>query len=340
MNKHQTEQGRLFGAAEIRKQSEGLSFSRAYSLALAPSLIHSRSKLLSQLVDSKAFRQIEFLAVGSFYIYQPSSDSSAPSLSRIPSTREDVFSNTSIPVRSKRSLMKFLKFVLDYESEAQRQIWEPHADKPMPEFLASEFKLDNQLQSYVITLTLSIDGKISVKDGLHAISRHLSSMGVFGPGFAAVYPKWGGLSEVAQVGCRAAAVGGAVYMLGTGIQDVSQAKDEQGEAQVRIALANETKIQSKLLVQGSENMAAEGDRISRLTAIVKSDLKHIFEGVVEGSPTPAVVVVAFPCGSIAAPEETTTTSPIYAMVHSSETGECPRGQCELHFFFSSSLHLS
>ena len=324
MKKHQTEQGRLFGAAEVRSQADGLSFSRAYSLALAPTLIHSRSKLLSQLVDSKAFRQIEFLAVGSFYIYQPSSDSSASSLSRIPSTREDVFSNTSIPVRSKRSLMKFLKFVLDFESEAQRQTWEPRVDEPLADFLASEFKLDSQLQSYVITLTLSIDGKISVKDGLNSISRHLGSMGVFGPGFAAVYPKWGGLSEVAQVGCRAAAVGGAVYMLGTGIRNVEeQSKNEDDAAVLHITLANDTKVQSRLLVQGSEDKVAEGNRISRLTAIVDSDLKDIFQAVAEGSPTPAVVVVAFPAGSVS-----TSAYPIYAMVHSSDTGECPRGQCE------------
>ncbi|CAM1501773.1 Fc.00g037570.m01.CDS01 [Cosmosporella sp. VM-42] len=331
--KHQSaDRRRLFGAAEVKRQPEGLAFARSYTLALAPTLIHSRSKLLSHLVDSRAFRQIEFLAVGSFYIYQPPTTSSATSLSRIPSTREDVFSNTAIPIRSKRSLMKFLRFVLDFDSESQTETWQPHADEPLIDFLASEFKLDTQLQSYIITLTLSIGGKVSTKDGLTAINRHLTSMGVFGPGFAAVYPKWGGLSEVAQVGCRAAAVGGAVYMLGYGIKDVlkTSSENDQAEGQLRITLTNDLEVKSKLLVQGSDDLPAQGNRISRLTAIVKSDLSSLFEVVAEGSPPPAVAVVAFPAGSVSTQDGTESTYPIYVMVHSSDTGECPSGQCVLY----------
>lgn len=225
--------------------------------------------------------------------------------------------------------MKFLKFVLDFESEPQVATWTPHADERLGDFLASEFKLDAQLQSYIITLTLSLDGNISVRDGLIAISRHLSSMGVFGPGFAAVYPKWGGLSEVAQVGCRAAAVGGAVYMLGTGVKETSELKprDDNGEVEVQITLANDITINSKLLVQGAEAGAREGSRLSKLTAVVGSGLEAIFQSFTEGSPTPAVAVVAFPAGSIST-DEGPSNHPIYAMLHSSDTGECPRGQCE------------
>lgn len=88
---HQTAEGDgVFAAAQATRPggAESLS-SRAYSLALAPQLIHTRSELLSKLVSSKAFRQLEFLAVGSFYILQPkATESSAPSLSRIPSTQK------------------------------------------------------------------------------------------------------------------------------------------------------------------------------------------------------------------------------------------------------------
>jgi RAB protein geranylgeranyltransferase component A len=324
--------------------ADELESPRRYTLALAPQLIHSRSKLVSQLVDSKAFRQIEFLAVGSFFIYQPASEtSSTPSLSRIPSTREDVFSNTAIPTRSKRYLMKFLKFVLDFESEAQTDIWHLHADEPLQEFLASQFKLDTSLQSYVITLTLSHDGKVSVKNGLTAISRHLASMGVFGPGFAAVYPKWGGLSEVAQVGCRAAAVGGAVYMLGSGISEVRTVPSEtdQTETLLELQLTNDMVVKTKQLAQGSEQSTAQSSRISRLTAVTKCDLSSLFELRTEGAPIPAVTVVAFPAGSVSSAEESLSEHPVYAMVHSSDTGESPQGQCEYKqaFFFCPPLVL-
>ncbi|KAJ3496605.1 hypothetical protein NLG97_g2529 [Lecanicillium saksenae] len=314
----------LFRGAEVTK-ADGVASARAYSLALAPQLIHTRSELLNKLVSSKAFRQIEFQAVGSFYIFQPAAaDAAEATLSRIPSTREDVFSSTAIPVRAKRSLMKFLKFVLDYESETQAEVWKPHADKPLAEFLGSEFKLDAMLQSYIITLTLSLDGNISVEEGLTAISRHLSSMGVFGAGFAAVYPKWGGLSEVCQVGCRAAAVGGAVYMLGTGITKVAKRADEA--TGMEISLSNDMVVKTKALFQGSETSLEDGVCLSRTTAVIGSALPSLFEAVVEGSPMPSATVVAFPTGSVTDGNGHTSEYPIYATVHSSDTGECPTGQ--------------
>ncbi|KAL6854248.1 GDP dissociation inhibitor domain-containing protein [Trichoderma novae-zelandiae] len=329
----------VFAAAKVTRSDDGESLSpRGYSLALAPQLIHTRSELLAKLVSSKAFRQLEFLAVGSFYIFQPSpTDSSAPSLSRIPSTREDVFANTTISVKAKRGLMKFLKFVLDYTSEPQTDVWKPHADDSLASFLAAEFKLEPDLQAYVTTLTLSLDGNITTEAGLAAIHRHITSMGVFGPGFAAVYPKWGGLSEIAQVGCRAGAVGGAVYMLGVGIKDVQKASStaEMPEA-LDLVLSNDMPVRSRTLVKGLGRPARESRRLSRLTAIVNSSLPTLFEAVSEG-PAPAVAVVAIPAGTRLGEDGASTACPIYALAHSSDTGECPRGQCKflyLSFFLS------
>jgi RAB protein geranylgeranyltransferase component A len=328
-----TEPSRLFSSAEVKRDVDALGATRSYSLALAPQLIHSRSKLVTQLVDSKAFRQIEFLAVGSFYIFQPPPDSSStPSLSRIPSTREDVFSNKSIPARSKRSLMKFLKFVLDFDSEPHSDAWQARADEELAQFLASEFKLDAALQSYIITLTLSHDGKISVKDGLTAINRHMTSMGAFGPGFAAVYPKWGGLSEVAQVGCRAAAVGGAIYMLGSGIKDMK--RSDQPDAPLELSFTNDIDVKAKLVVQGADAADSPRIRFSRLTVVTKSNLSPVFELLTDGAPTPAVAVVAFPSNTVTVEDESLHEFPVYAMVHSNDTGECPSGQCELHLILS------
>ncbi|KAL7948391.1 GDP dissociation inhibitor [Trichoderma barbatum] len=323
----------VFAAAKVTRSdgAESLS-SRGYSIALAPQLIHTRSELLSKLVSSKAFRQLEFLAVGSFYIYQPSStESSAPSLSRIPSTREDVFANTTISVKAKRGLMKFLKFVLDYNTEPQTDVWKPHAGDSLASFLAAEFKLDADLQAYIITLTLSLDGKISTEAGLAAIHRHITSMGVFGAGFAAVYPKWGGLSEIAQVGCRAGAVGGAVYMLGVGITDVQKASSTaEMPEELDIVLTNDMAIKSKALVKALGKPAGESRRLSRLTAIVNSSLPSLFETVADGAPTPAVAVVAIPAGTPFDEEGVSSEYPIYALAHSSDAGECPAGQCVLY----------
>lgn len=213
--------------------------------------------------------------------------------------------------------MKSLKFVLDYEAGENAAVWEPRAGEPLEEFLASEFKLDEKLRGYVLALTLSHERGISVRDGLAVLSRHLSSMGVFGPGFAALYPKWGGASEVAQVACRAAAVGGAVYMLGTGIASTAQADPS---AELEIELSNGVTVRSRALVRGDDEGGSE-ETVARLFAVVDAPLESLFEAVVEGSPTPAVAIVAFPGGSFEGQEE-----PVYVMAHSSDTGECPSGQ--------------
>ncbi|KAK3310884.1 GDP dissociation inhibitor-domain-containing protein [Chaetomium strumarium] len=318
--------GGIFSAVSIEKPegATGLSSSRAYSLALAPQLIHARSALLSQLVSSRAYRQVEFLAVGSFYIFKPPQDpSQQPSLTRIPSTREEVFSTTAVSAKAKRLLMKFLKFVLDYENSPQLEVWKPHANALLTDLLQQEFKMDAELQTYIVTLTLSLDGKISTKDGLAAIRRHLSSMGVYGPGFAAIYPKWGGLSEIAQVACRAGAVGGAVYMLGTGIKEM-----ETVEGEVKIQLTSGDTVKTRMFVRADDS---PGDKtgITRLVAVVGSPLNPLFEGVVEGAPRPAVAVSAFPAGSLSVSGKA-SKYPVYLSAHSSDTGECPTQQSVLY----------
>jgi RAB protein geranylgeranyltransferase component A len=304
-------------------ETNGLAFSRSYSLALAPQIIHTKSKLLSQLVSSRAYRQVDFLAVGSFYVCEPAKDGAAAKLSRIPSSREDVFSTQSIAARSKRSLMKFLKFVIDYDSEEQTPVWESRASDLLADFLATQFKLDDELRTYILALTLTLDGKVSVKDGLAAINRHLTSFGLFGPGFCAVYPKWGGLSEIAQVACRAGAVGGGIYMLGTGMKLGASSEDDK----ISLDLSNDISVQTSTLVSSRE-LPVDTETIGRLVAVIKSPMKPLFELIVEGAPAPAVAVVAFPSSTTIATESTPDT-PVYAMVHSSDTGECPNGQSEL-----------
>ncbi|KAI8953373.1 rab protein geranylgeranyltransferase component A [Xylaria longipes] len=302
-------------------ETRGLSFPRAYSLALAPQIIHTRSELLSRLVSSKAYRHVEFLAVGSFFVYS-TTDTSGAALTRIPSSREDVFSAQSIPARSKRILMKFLKFVIDYDSDEQKPIWQDKANKPLSEYLVDKFKLDESLRDYILALTLTLDGKVTVKDGLATIHRHLSSIGLFGPGFCAVYPKWGGISEIAQVGCRAGAVGGGIYMLDTQASIIENCSGSE----VSLKLSNEVSIRTTALISSQQTCSATSRIIARLVAVINSPLESLFEILAEGAPAPAVVVVAFPPGSLSNTSQPGLDVPVYASVHSSDAGECPSGQ--------------
>lgn len=310
-------------------------------MTLSPQIIYSRSKVLSQLVSSRVYKQLEFQAVGNWWIYQSdlandeaSATPKASSFRRLPNGREDIFSDTSIDVRAKRGLVKFLKFVVDYET--QTDVWEPHAEASLPDFLSSQFKLAAELQTLVMALTLTLEtpARTTVQYSLPRIARHLTSIGLLGPGFGAVLPKWGGGSEIAQVACRASAVGGAIYILGTGLRSTTALDDEL----LIVDLTNDEKLNTKLVVQAKQNTTPSHEKtaVSKTISIVDSDFNHHFTSSVEGAPLAAVSVVVFPAGSLSI-GECVMEEPTYIMVHSSETGECPLGQCKsthLYHFFS------
>jgi len=279
--------------------------------------------LLSNLVASKVYRQLEFQAVGNWWIYD---GESGASLRRLPNGREDISQDKSIDNRAKRSLMKFLKFVVNYENLTET--WEPHADSGLAEFLFEQFQLSSKLQSVISALTLSFEpsDQIPVKWALPRIARHLNSIGVFGPGFGAVVPKWGGAAEISQVACRAGAVGGGVYVLGTGIK-TSEPYTEDDEKFWRVELSNGENVTTRRIIgKVTGHDLANPKTVSKFIAVVSSPLTSLFQSSIEGSPLAAVSVVVFPSKSLL--ENTAQPNPVYIMVHSSETGECPSNQCQ------------
>jgi RAB protein geranylgeranyltransferase component A len=341
---------------ETSESSQKLGFSRAYSLALAPQLIYTESKLLPYLVSSKVYRQLEFLAMGSWWVFSPSQRSPhkdqtldreqttlalTGTLMRIPTTREDVvFSNKNIDLRSKRAVIKILRFVMDYEN--QQESWEPYSSKPFSDFLTEQFKLPRTLHDLFLALTLSLDppAQTYTSFALPRIARHLRSTGKLGAGFSSVIPKWGGLSEIAQVACRAGAVGGAVYVLAKGIKQVSKtgvkATDTAISAGPRsntsysVQLDSDDTVNTEWIAGSKQNfIPSPGGQdtmttISRSIFIVSSPFSSLFPSLAEGSPPPSGSVVIFPSGSLGGSD--LDTPPVYLIIHSSDTGECPNGQ--------------
>jgi len=305
----------------------GLSFSRAYTLTLSPQIIYSKTKLLSDLVTSKVYRQLEFQAVGNWWIYAKEAETS---LRRLPNGREDISQDKSIDNRAKRSLMKFLKFVVGYEN--QTETWASHADSGLAGFLSSQFQLSSSLQNVIAALTLAFEpvDQIPVKWALPRIARHLTSIGVFGPGFGAVVPKWGGGAEISQVACRAGAVGGGVYVLGVGA-GTPETVTEDGEELKQVQLSNGEIVNSKLLVgDAAHDELANPKVVSKIIGVVSSPLTSLFQSTIEGSPLAAVSIVVFPSNSLHG--ASSQPNPVYIMVHSGETGECPANQCQYPLF--------
>jgi hypothetical protein len=355
----------------VDSTSPKLGVSRSYSLALAPQLIYTESKLLPYLVSSKVYRQLEFLAMGSWWLYTlesppgqsagESPDSSTGTnkghLTRIPTTREDVvFSDKSIDLRSKRAVMKVLRFIMDYEN--QPELWESYSSKPFPDLLSGQFKLPPTLHNLFLALALSPNTPqtTTTSFALPRIARHLRSTGKLGAGFSSVIPKWGGFSEIAQVACRACAVGGGVYVLGKGIQDVELIPDDTVKASSGVIAAANSSTAKTVKLAGGETITTswnigmplpQVDSSSSLSTgsrsifIISSPLISLFPRLSEGAPLPAGAAVVFPTGSIQHDATSATdTPPVYLIIHSSDTGECPTGQCTFRFLPQYSPSLS
>ncbi|EGE84176.1 rab geranylgeranyl transferase escort protein [Blastomyces dermatitidis ATCC 18188] len=313
--------------------------SRAYTLSLSPQLIYSRSRLIPNLVSSRIYRQLEFLPVGSWWVCRYGDSVSSSLITRVPGSREDIFADDNMSNKSKRSLMKFLRYLAQTSVDDGNEAGEEDSDLNLPfaKYLMSNFHIPSDLHDPLTSLSLSSRpwDETSTRYAVPRIRRHLGSIGVFGAGFGALLPKWGGGPEISQVGCRACAVGGGVYVLNKGIRHVEvptpgpqNGGDDRG---LLVQLSDGETVRSKFVVGSPWDLPAETQRskptctkISRSIMVVSSSLQSLFPPTSEGGPIPAgaVVFVPGPFG--------TRQPPIYLIVHSSDTGECPTGQCVIY----------
>jgi RAB protein geranylgeranyltransferase component A len=307
-----------------------LSFSRAYSLALCPQIVYARSTLLQYLISSRVYRQLEFLAVGSWWVYADSIGTSR--LLKVPNGREDIFQDHDLDFKAKRALMKFLRFIGEYEE--QTDVWEEHCQQPFPNFLSEQFKVPAALQGPLLALTLSPSPaqQTTTEYALPRIARHLRSIGVFGAGFGAVIPKWGGLAELSQVSCRACAVGGGVYVLGKGLSSSGDQVIATADNGTKLRLKDGETVTARWIVRGSTS-SSPGEACSRSISIVSSPLAPLFPPLADEAPPPASAIVVFPSGSLSLESQAGELPPVHISVHCSDTGECPAGQSKSMFSF-------
>ncbi|EXJ86528.1 hypothetical protein A1O3_03479 [Capronia epimyces CBS 606.96] len=314
-----------------------LGSSRAYTLSLNPQIIYARSDFLPKLVSSRIHSQLEFLAVGSWWVHRHGA------LHKIPSTREDVFNDESLSMKDKRALMKFLRHALQEDAESLPD-QEEEALMSLQEALDTRFKIPKSLHAPLLALALSPVAAHSIPFGtaLARIRRHMRSMGYFGPGFGAVIAKYGNTSEIAQVACRAGAVGGGVYLLGhelktlDSVKDDSASTDETGNNPVLLegSLSDGTRIRSRFVTGTLDDLsplqpASSDDAPSSGTwksvNIVADPLKTLFPQSSDNGPVPAAAIVLVDTDT-----ENPGKSPIYLQIHTEDTGECPAGQCVIY----------
>ncbi|KAK3673194.1 Rab proteins geranylgeranyltransferase component A [Recurvomyces mirabilis] len=329
-----------FAQASVTKTAEGdangskLGFSRAYSLALAPQLIYARSNLLPALVSSRTHNQLDFQAVGSWFVVNGATEEGGqPRILRVPSGREDVFGDDSLDLRAKRSLMKFMRFVASYDEESEEARWAEIKNMALGHALRSKFGLNSDAAITPLLALALVEGNsadLTVEFTVPRIARHFRSIGMFGPGFSAVLPKWGGLAEIAQVACRACAVGGGVYVLGKGIRTATASAD----AKYEVELSDGEVVTTTWLTGCPDDLPSAAPPsttsspsktqiVNRAIYIISSSLDSLFPPTSEGGPVPAGAVVRVDTG-------TAGGEAVNVLAHSSDSGECPSGQCVLY----------
>lgn len=295
--------------------------SKDYGIDLTPKIMFTQSDLLSLLVKSRVYKYLEFQSLSNFHIFE--NDSFTTKFANATS-KEDIFTDQSLSLLTKRYLMKFLKFVLqDNGDEDKRKLLVENAKVAIGDFLQQKFHLESsQVDELIYSIGLCIKASTNTPEAVTRIRRFLISFNVYG-NFPVLVLKYGGPGEISQGFCRSAAVAGTTYKLNTVLTDF--------DPHTKIAKFSDksaVKINEKLIVaptqipkflQFSYNEITESlplINIARLVVVVNNDCK---EWVSEQESS---AVVVFPPYAL----PTNNTTSIQALIQNGGTGVCPMNQ--------------
>ncbi|ODQ64147.1 FAD/NAD(P)-binding domain-containing protein [Nadsonia fulvescens var. elongata DSM 6958] len=291
--------------------------SRHYLIDLTPKIIFAKSDLLALLLKSRVSTYLEFKALGTFHTFENDC------FEKVPGTKEDIFTDQSLSLLTKRALMKFMKFVIDWEP--QYSLWGPYRKRPIRDFLREAFKLpEAQIVEIGHTIGLCSTLQVPTMVGLARIKRYLASLEVYG-NFPVLYSMYGSAGEISQGFCRSAAVAGATYKLQCGLSSLSASKQSDNDNDVISATltdGTQVKITEKIVASPTNLPATVGTTsaptqpISRLVAIVGKSCEEWF------APQETAAIVVFPVDSLA----THNTHAVQCLVMGSGSGTCPEGQ--------------
>ncbi|QLL34137.1 hypothetical protein HG536_0F04630 [Torulaspora globosa] len=290
------------------ENGRGRFASRDFGLDLAPKILFAKSDLLSVLVNSRVHQYLEFQSLSSFHTYENDS------FEKLTNTKQEIFTDQNLPLMTKRNLMKFIKFVLNWEE--QPEIWEPYSNRPIGDMLVEKFKLDKpQVFELMFSIGLCYNMHTKTPEVLQRIRRYLSSFDVYGP-FSVLYSKYGGPGELSQGFCRSAAVGGAMYKLNESLASYDpSSKIAYFNDGSKVSVTEKVVISPTQAPKYNQNAPEQKYEIHRLTCIVEKSCEEWFT---EGE---SAAVVVFPPGSLKSGNQEVVQS--FILGSGSET--CPKG---------------
>ncbi|AGO12072.1 AaceriADR413Cp [[Ashbya] aceris (nom. inval.)] len=302
------ENAKLYVSSNVGAQ--GKYASREFGIDLACKILFAKSDLLSILINSRVHQYLEFQSLSNFHTYENDN------FEKLTNSKQQIFTDQSLMLMTKRSLMRFLKFVLDWEKHPEA--WKAYVDKPIGEFLREKFKLDdNHISELVFSIGLCYSHETKTPNALQRIRRYLTSFDVYGP-FPVLYSKYGGPGELSQGFCRSAAVAGATYKLQHGLLSYNP--------ETRVAVfqdGSRAQVTEKVVVSptqrppDSKNVPEQPFEVQRLTCVVEKDCAEWI-----GENEHASVVV-FPPESL----KTKNRRAVQVVVLSSGSEVCPKGTC-------------
>ncbi|KAI8359875.1 GDP dissociation inhibitor [Choanephora cucurbitarum] len=279
-----------------------LSSSRAYNLDTTPKLVRSNEALVSILVRSGVGRYLEFKNVEDVYMF----DRVQQQLEKVPSSKEDVFTNKSVTLVEKRKLMKFLTFAM--ESTVEDPLLEGTDTMCYGQFLEDRFKITGKLQEAMIYAISLVDHTVSVKVGLEKTRLFVQSMGRFGKG-AYLCPLYGGASEIAQAFCRVCAVYGGIYILNQPLKEFLVKEDTC----IGVVTADGKELKCQQLITGMDYLPSSWSKETESSTVSRAMiLSHRLDTSISYSVIPPNT-----CGN---------TEPIYGIHQNEESMACPKGQ--------------
>lgn len=283
---------------------------RDFGIDLTPNILFCKSDLLSLLIKSRVYKYLEFQPLSSFHFYENDN------FEKMTSTKQDIFTNQTLSLVTKRSLMKFIKFALDWE--AHPEIWEPYKKKSIETFLSEHFKLEKtQIFELIFSIGLCNNNEIQTPEALLRIKRYLVSFDVYG-NFPVMYSKYGGAGEISQGFCRSAAVAGTTYKLNTRLVSFDpKTKIAQLSDDSKIHVNEQIIISPSQAPTGSKFKPKQQYQIQRLTAVVKKECTQWFQ---DGE---SAAIVVFPTGSL----DSNNKHAVQAIIMGDGTGITAKGTC-------------
>lgn len=280
---------------------------------MTPKILFAKSDLLPILIKSRVNNYLEIKPITSFHTYKNDA------FEKVPGSKEDIFTDQSLSLLTKRSLMRFMKFVLDYKNTPD--VWQPYQAAPIKDFLKDKFKLEpQQVEELIYSIGLCTTADVPTIDALARMHRYIVSLGVYGS-FPALYVMYGSAGELVQAFSRSAAVAGAVYKLNTELvsyNKISKIATLSDGGRIEVSEKVIISAQDALTIPAISPLAAGKNKteVTRMVAIVSKDCKEWY------AENEQAAIISFPPGSLASDNRIA----VQAIIYGGGSGMCPMGQ--------------